>query len=84
MVEDIDADIIGITESWANKDIEDAELGLTGYAVFRRDRMGRRGGGVILYIKEFSQAYEINLEREAYYNEAVWCRINTGNATLTM
>ena len=27
----IDSHIIGITESWANKDIPDAELGLTGY-----------------------------------------------------
>ena len=44
MVEDIDPHIIGITESWANTDITDAELGLTGYVMFRRDRIGRRGG----------------------------------------
>ena len=31
MVEDIVPHIIGITESWANKEISDAELGLTGY-----------------------------------------------------
>ena len=37
MVEDIDPHIIGITESWANTDITDAELGLTGYVMFRRD-----------------------------------------------
>ena len=37
MVEDIDPHIIGITESWAKKDISDAELGLTGYVMFRRD-----------------------------------------------
>ena len=43
MVEDIDPHIIGITESWANEDISDAELGLTGYIMFRRDRIGRRG-----------------------------------------
>ena len=42
-----------ITESWANKDIADAEFRLTGYVMFRRDRIGRRGGGVILYIKEY-------------------------------
>ena len=47
MVEDIDPHIIGITELWANTDITDAELGLTGYVMFRRDRTGRRGGGVI-------------------------------------
>ena len=48
MVENIDPHIIGITESWANIDITYAELGLTGYVMFRKDRIGRRGGGVIL------------------------------------
>ena len=61
MVEDIDPHITGITESWANADITDAELGLTGYVMFRRDRIGRRGGGVILFIKGFIQADEIKL-----------------------
>ena len=60
MVEDIDPHIIVITESWANTDITDAELGLTGCVMFRRDGIGRRGGGVILYAKESIQAYEIN------------------------
>ena len=71
IVEDIDPHIIGIPESWANTDITDAELGLTGYVMFRRDQIGRRGGGVILYVKESIQAYEIKLEREADYDEAV-------------
>ena len=71
MVEDIDPHIIGITESWANIDITDAELGLTGYVMFRKDRIGRRGGGVILYVKESTQAYEIKLQREADCDEAV-------------
>ena len=54
MVEDIDPHIIGITESWATPDISDAELGMTEYAMFRKDKLGRRGGGVILYIKNHS------------------------------
>ena len=80
MVEDID--IIGITESWANTDITVVELGLTGYVMFRRDRMGRRGGGDILYVKESIQAYELKLERKADYDEAVWCKIVSGNSKL--
>ena len=36
MVDDIDPHIIGIIESWANIDIPDVELGLTGYVMFRR------------------------------------------------
>ena len=81
MVEDIDFHIIGITESWANKD---AELGLTGYVMFRKYRIGRRGGGVILYVKEYIQAYEIKLKSEADCNEAVWCKIVSGNSKLTI
>ena len=49
MVEDTDPLLIGInkffiTKSWANKGISNAELGLTGYVMLRRDRLGRRGG----------------------------------------
>ena len=51
MVENVDRHIIGITESWANTDITYPELGLTGYVMFRKDRIARRGGGVILYVK---------------------------------
>ena len=84
MVEDIDLHIIGITESWANIDITNVELGLTGYVMFRKDRIGRRGGGVILYVKESIHAYEIKLEREADCDEAVWCKIVSGNSKLTI
>ena len=52
--------------------------------MFRRDRIGRRGGGVILCVKEFIQAYEIKLEWKADCDEAVWCKIVSGNSTLTI
>ena len=42
MVDDITPHIIGITESWAHNDITDAELGLEGYVMFRKDRIGKR------------------------------------------
>ena len=52
--------------------------------MFRKDRIARRGGGVILYIKESIQAYEIKLEKEAECEEAIWYNIVTGNSTLTI
>ena len=45
-----------ITESCANNDITDAELGLAGYVMFRKDRMDRRGGGMLVYIKDTKTA----------------------------
>ena len=64
MVEYIDPHIIGITEYWPTTDITEAELGMTGYAKFKKDRLGRRGGGVILYITKSILAYEIKLEKK--------------------
>ena len=84
MVDDIKPHIIGITESWANNDITDAELGLESYAMFRKDRMGRRGGGVLLYIKDTIPAYEVQLQEEADCNEAIWCKLVTGHTTVTI
>ena len=66
MVDDIKPHIIGITESWTNNAITDAELGLEGYAMFRKDIMGRMGGGVLLYMKDTVPAYEVQLQEEAY------------------
>ena len=59
MAENIDPHLIGITESWAITDISDAELGMTGYVMFRKDRIGRMEVELFLYIKESIQAYEI-------------------------
>ena len=84
MVDDIDPDIICITESWATTKISDAELGMTGNVMFTNDRRWRMGGGFILYIKESIQACKIQLEKEAECEKVVWCNIVTGNSTLTV
>ena len=60
----------------STKDITDAELGLEGYVMFRKDRMGRRGGGVLLYVKDTIPAYEIQLREGADCNEAIWCKLD--------
>ena len=75
IVEDTDLHIIDITESWATTGISDAELGMTGYVIFKKDRIGRRGGG---YLKESIQAYEIKFEKSSM------CNIVTRNSTLTV
>ena len=51
--------------------------------MFRKDRIGRRGRRIILYIKYYIQAYEIKLERQANCEEAVWLNIVTEKAILT-
>ena len=81
VVDDIKPHTIGITESLANNDITDAELGLAGYVMFRKDRIGRRGGGVVLYIKE---TIPVQLQEEADCNEAIWCKLVAEHTTITI
>ena len=59
-------------------------MGLEGYVMFRKDRIGRRGGGVLLYIKETIPAYEVQLKQGADFNEAIWCKLVTGHTTVTI
>ena len=80
MADDTQPDIIGITETWKKPDMGDAEFGLPGYKMFRKDRLVKRGGGgggVMLYFKEHIQAYEIQIEAEAGFSEAIWCNLES-------
>ena len=84
MVDDIKPHIIGITESWAHNDITYAELGLEGYVMFRKARIGKKEEGVLLYTKENIPAYEVQLSEEADFNDAIWCKLVTGHTTVTI
>ena len=46
--------------------------------MFRKDRMGRRRGGVLLYINETIPAYEVQLPEEADCNDVIWCKLVGG------
>ena len=45
MADDTQPDINGITETWTKPDMGDAEFGLAGYNMFRKDTLVKRGGG---------------------------------------
>ena len=76
MVDYIKPHIIGVTESRANNDITYAELGLEGYVMFRKDRIGRRGGG--------RKLCQHMLQEEADCNESIWCKLVIGHTTVTI
>lgn len=70
-------DIVGITESWATKDISDSELNINGYTIYRRDREHAKGGGVMLYVKDSLNTEVINdyTHRDV---ESLFCKIGKG------
>ena len=58
--------IVGITESWIHTDGRDfeGEFKIPGYKMFKKDRVGRGGGGVLLYVREHLNPVECKLETE--------------------
>jgi len=46
---------------------------MDGYKLFRRDRQGRKGGGVALYIKECFDVEELGVGNDEV--ECLWVRI---------
>nr|VZI00941.1 unnamed protein product [Spirometra erinaceieuropaei] len=69
-------DIISITETWLSASVDDREVALSGYHLFRKDRLGRQGGGVLVYVKYglFASEKEGQLARTA---ETIWLTVKT-------
>ncbi|GAB0203330.1 hypothetical protein GRJ2_002798600 [Grus japonensis] len=65
-------DIVAITETqW--DDSHNWSAAMDGYKLFRRDRQGRRGDGVALYVREYIDCLELDDDDERI--EFFWVRI---------
>src|SRR3989442_888635 len=72
-------DILGISESWMHEGIGDAEISITGFTVFRRDRdVGftgkQRGGGVLMYVRDKLAAIDVSDQTKGV-NESIWVSV---------
>jgi len=54
-------DLIALTETWWDES-HDWSVAINGYRLFRRDRRGKRGGGIFFYIKKSMQFEELFLK----------------------
>ena len=46
-----DFDILSISETWLNSYVTNASVEISGYRIFRLDRIGKTGAGVCAYVK---------------------------------
>jgi len=51
--------LVTITETWWD-DFDDWSSAIDGYRLFRRDRQGKRGSGVALYVRDCLDCMELN------------------------
>ena len=45
-------DVLAISKTHLSSALKDHEIAIQGYQVLRRDRIGRTGGGVVIYYKD--------------------------------
>ena len=74
-------DISAITDTWWDAS-HDCSAAIDGCKLFRRDRQGRRGGGVALYVRECCDSSEIKYSDNGV--ESVWIRLRANKADLAV
>nr|VZI44566.1 unnamed protein product [Spirometra erinaceieuropaei] len=71
---DLSPDIVSLTETWLSENVDDRELMLPGFQLFRRGRRERQGGGVVTYVKHGLLVSE-KTEQFACSAETIWLTI---------
>ena len=84
-IQHLTADLIGysvdiavISETHLKRKHPDNQFAVHGYTMFRRDRAGRRGGGVAVYINRQLQAATWTHANDSPAFELLWIRVQTG------
>jgi len=81
---EMEIDIIGVAETFLNKDITPAEINIEGYTMFKKDRCNfkeGRAGGIIRYIRNEIMSYDAK-DFNISQSESVWSKIKINNKSL--
>jgi len=57
-----DFDFIFLTETWLNDSTNQDVISIPNYVLFRKDRIARRGGGVIILVKETIKCTDVPID----------------------
>ena len=77
----LDIDIAVISETHLKSKHKDGVVSMPGYSIHRKDRVGRRAGGVAVYVKSHYHSRKCNFERpddDTY--ELLWVRTDHADA----
>ena len=73
-----DVRIAVITETHLKKRHSDVFATIRGYSLFRRDRAGRKGGGVAVYVNSQMPATALTWPSDSPLFELLWVHVRTG------
>ena len=69
--------ILALTESHLYPDYPEQLLQVIGYQCYRKDRLGKRGGGVLLYVPDYIRSAEVERD-QSISHETLWVRCGIG------
>lgn len=74
-------DILAITETWGRAALTDSLITPHGFTLFRKDRLDRLGGGVLLLVRNDLNPihFSVPLHLNSFY-DSVWCVIKTSES----
>ncbi|VDL92068.1 unnamed protein product [Schistocephalus solidus] len=77
---DLSSHIISLTETWLSQHVDDREVTMAGYQLFRTDRKERQGGGVLIYVKSKLTVLD-KTDELASTSEAIWLSIKVSGSS---
>ena len=73
-------DVVAVSESWLKSHHLDQQFNISGFSLFRKDRVKRKGGGVCLFVSHvYSGVQYLNLSEVNYFDpafEILWVKLN--------
>ena len=60
--------VLGLSETWLDGNVNDGELQVPGYRMYRKDRSSGKGGGVMVYVSKGVKS----LRRQDLENDFFW------------
>lgn len=78
----LDIDIALITETHLKGHHSEGSFSIQGYTCVRRDRVGRRGGGVAAYVRNDVKYSKLTVREECNEYETLWLSLDWNNKTV--
>ena len=79
-------DIAIISETWMNTETREflAEYQISGYDMYESNRKGRKGGGVVIYVKDSITCYRKSDIKVNDNTESVWVEISNSRKKIIL
>ncbi len=75
--------ILGISETWLNKNTPDSLINIEGYTTYRLDRQKSRGGGLVVYVPNTLKA-TLREDLDNHQMETIWIELNLNRQTILL